>query len=119
MKVLLALTTAFFLAWTGLGMRRVGAGERRGLLLTATVLVLLALPLVLFTLAEAEVAAHLTFPISLLLWPALGLLCLIVGSVLALRDRWGTAWPLLGVPVSLLLTLVAGLPLTQALRISF
>lgn len=110
MRTLFALASGFFLLLTGLGMVPTHREGWPVLLGTGAVLLLLAAPLTGFTLLEAQVAAHLTFPVFLLLWPAFLLLCLILGGVQARRERWPLAWPLLGVPVSLLAALALTRP---------
>ncbi|MDL2344081.1 hypothetical protein QOL99_07940 [Deinococcus sp. MIMF12] len=102
------------LAWMALGLRQVRAVERPAMLGTAAGLLIVAGLLALFTVREMPMAAHLTYPISLILWPAFLALCLVAGLVFLLRNNWARGWPLLGLPVSALLALLILAPLRTA-----
>lgn len=118
MTAYLAVGLLVYLGWLALGSRWVTSAERPALGRAAAGTLVLAALLTLFTLREAPVAAHLTLPASLVLWPAALSVCLVAGLVLLLRGRWARGWPLLGLPVAALLAVLilapqraaAGLP---------
>ncbi|MBB5234040.1 hypothetical protein [Deinococcus budaensis] len=102
------------LVWLAFGLRQVRPAERPAMWGTAAGLLIVAALLALYTVREMPLAAHLTFPVSLILWPAGLTLCLIAGLVFLLRSDWARGWPLLGLPVSGLLAVLILAPLRTA-----
>lgn len=114
MTAFLAVGLLVYLGWLGLGSRLVTATERPAMGRAAAGTLMLAALLTLFTLRKAPVAAHLTLPVSLVLWPAALTVSLLSGLVMLLRGQWGRGWPLLGLPVAALLAVLILAPLRTA-----
>ena len=93
-----------YAAWLRLGWQRLTPAEVPALWRTSGGLSVPCVLLALYTLQEYPSWGHLTFPPSLIVWAALLLLALAGGSTQLARQRRGSGWALLGLPVTGLLT---------------
>ena len=102
-----------YAAWLRLGWHHTAPAEVPALRRNAVLILAVCFLPATYTLQEYRSWAHLTFPFSLLVWAALLLISLTAGLIQLARGRFGSGWPLLGLPavalgMSLLNALLGG-----------
>lgn len=104
LPVLFLVAALLYAAWLALGWQKMAPAEVPALWRTAGGLSVFCVLLSLYTLQEYPSWGHLTFPPSLIVWAALLLLAYVAAPWQAARNKRGSGWALLGLPVTGLLT---------------
>ncbi|MHA0033869.1 hypothetical protein [Deinococcus sp. PESE-13] len=102
-----------YAAWLRLGWHHTAPAEVPALRRNAVLMLAVCFLPASYTMQEYGSWAHLTFPFSLLVWAALLVVALVTGLIQLARGRFGSGWPLLGLPavalgMSLLNALLGG-----------